>query len=47
MAANIHATETFQGTRHEDLAGKLLTWATIIVLIYCILLAVGMIGSGF
>ncbi len=45
MAAN--ATETLATSRQEDLATKLLTWATIVLLIYCILLAVGMIGSGF
>ncbi len=47
MGANLNVTEAFPESRQEDFASRLLTWATIVILIYCILLAVGMIGSGF
>lgn len=42
-----HVAETLRGEGQKDLAEKILSWVTIVFLIYLILLAVGMIGSGF
>ena len=40
-------TGTLAESREGNLPAKLLTWLTIIFLVYAILLAVGMIGAGF
>lgn len=45
--ANMDTTGTFPESRAAHAAAKFSSWATIIFLIYLILLAVGMIGSGF
>ncbi len=47
MGHNIDTAGTLPESRREDLAAQFLSWATIVALIYAILLAVGMIGSGF
>ena len=47
MGHNIDTAGTLPESRREDLAARFLSWATIVALIYAILLAVGMIGSGF
>ncbi|VFN03455.1 MAG: solute carrier family 34 (sodium-dependent phosphate cotransporter) [Candidatus Kentron sp. G] len=42
-----NTTSEYRFETGQKVLGSLLTWVGIIVLIYCILLAVGMIGTGF
>nr|VFK54346.1 MAG: solute carrier family 34 (sodium-dependent phosphate cotransporter) [Candidatus Kentron sp. TUN]VFK55095.1 MAG: solute carrier family 34 (sodium-dependent phosphate cotransporter) [Candidatus Kentron sp. TUN]VFK56420.1 MAG: solute carrier family 34 (sodium-dependent phosphate cotransporter) [Candidatus Kentron sp. TUN] len=45
--AEMNAIETLSLDRQENLKSKFLLWVFIVLLVYLILLAVGMIGSGF
>ncbi len=47
MGHNINAAGTLAEGGQQDLFAKLFSWAQIILFIYLILLAVGMIGAGF
>ncbi len=47
MRAGTNITETLQRDGQKELVDKILSWLTIVFLIYLILLAVSMIGSGF
>ncbi len=47
MGHNIHTAGRLTEGGHQDLFARVFSWAQIIFFVYLILLAVGMIGSGF
>nr|VFJ92479.1 MAG: solute carrier family 34 (sodium-dependent phosphate cotransporter) [Candidatus Kentron sp. H]VFJ93357.1 MAG: solute carrier family 34 (sodium-dependent phosphate cotransporter) [Candidatus Kentron sp. H]VFK00173.1 MAG: solute carrier family 34 (sodium-dependent phosphate cotransporter) [Candidatus Kentron sp. H] len=47
LKEGVNAIKTVPANREENFLGNLLMWSSLFFLIYCILLAVGMIGAGF